>query len=59
MSDSGVTRILERLAVIETKIDLNADLRWRVRTLEIVAAVLVVVVLGYAAGVDFPVIGGG
>lgn len=54
MSTGDVTKILERLAVIETKLDQQAQIVGRVRRLELVIVAIVAALGIDAAGISLP-----
>lgn len=54
MTTADVTKILERLAVIETKLDAQAQVVGRVRRLEIIIAAIVAALGADAAGLSLP-----
>jgi hypothetical protein len=54
MSTADVTKILERLAVIETKLDAQSQMTTRVRRLELVIVAIVAALGIDAAGISLP-----
>lgn len=54
MSGADVSTILERLAVIETKLDTQAQVVGRVRRLELVIVALIAALGADAAGLQLP-----
>lgn len=54
MTPSDVTKILERLAVIETKLDAQGEVVGRVRRLEIVIVAMIAALTADAAGFKLP-----
>lgn len=54
MTPNDVTKILERLAVIETKLDAQGEIVNRVRRLEIVIVAIVAALGADAAGIRLP-----
>lgn len=54
MSSADVTTILERLAVIETKLDAQSQVVGRVRRLELVIVAILAALGADAAGISLP-----
>ena len=70
MSTADVQKILDglndlrlevtaRFVALETQSKIDGDMRGRVRRLELAGIAIAVLVLGYAFGIDIPVIGQG